>query len=107
MKWKRIINLGRYAVTPEISLQPVALFHTYDELVVHVSAVRRLGWHGHIGLQISIADQLTISTCIQLSRSRPLFEMPQLDSQDRRLQCIQAAVDAHHLIVILAPATMS
>ena len=70
------------------------------ELVPHVAAPRLVGRHGHPAVEVILGEHFHVAGGIRLPRRRPGVEVRQFHPQNGRLERIETAVDADHLVVI-------
>src|SRR5882724_6117510 len=88
MQWFRIVDLRRDAPALQVFTQRVSLFDPDGELVVDVSKTPRCDGAGHHGVQAKLVEQFAIAIGVPSPRAGPAVKVAQLDSQNRRLQCI-------------------
>src|SRR5215472_874744 len=77
------------------------MLHANRELVVNVNAAVRFRRHLNVREQIVFREEPAIMLRVAAPSLGPGREARQLDSQNRGLKGIQAAVDAEHLVLIL------
>src|SRR5437773_11056021 len=95
-----IVDLGPDAETVQVPLERIALRRADDELVVDVTAIRRLDWQGDDAVQARLAKQFAVARGVPPPSFGPRREVRRLDSKHRGLQPVHPEIPANQLVVV-------